>query len=114
MPVIPAHRRFTIAGAATAVVLGLALIAATDLGFTALAVVLSTINPRIGLIADAGAVLSYFTFYPSVLIAAVTLAAGAFIAWRIPRVKRVGLAAVTSGVLSATFVVVALLPHVLR
>jgi len=49
-------RRIPIAKIATAVLLGLALLAAADLGFTALAVILSTVNPRIGLIGDAGAV----------------------------------------------------------
>ena len=44
--------------------------------------ILTTLDPQIGLIGDAGAVLSYFTFYPSVLVAALTLLAGALIAWR--------------------------------
>lgn len=103
-----------IAKIATGVVLGLAVLAAADLGFTALAVLLSTVNPRIGLIGDAGAVLSYFTFYPSVLVAALTLLAGALIAWRNPRLTRLGIAVVITGIFSAAFVALALLPHVLR
>jgi len=114
---IPARRRFSIATIATGLVLVLAILAAGDLGFTALAVVLSTVNPRIGMIGDAGAVLSYFTFYPSVLLAALTLLAGALIAWRNPhnpRLTRLALAAVVTGILSAAFVAVSLLPQALR
>jgi len=111
---IPLWRRIPIAKIATGVLLGLAVLAALDLGFTALAVVLSTLNPRIGLIGDAGAVLSYFTFYPSVLVAALTLLAGALIAWRNPSLTRLGIAVVITGILSAAFVAVALLPHALR
>jgi hypothetical protein len=107
-------RRIPIAKIATAILLGLAVLAAADLGFTALAVVLSTLNPRIGLIGDAGAVLSYFTFYPSVLVAALTLVAGALIAWRNPSLTKLGIAVVITGILSAAFVAVALLPHALR
>ena len=99
---------------ATGAVLGLAVLAAGDLGFTALAVILATVNPQIGLIGDAGAVLSYFTFYPAVLVAALTLLAGAVIAWRDPRLIRLGIAVVVTGILSAAFVVIALLPQALR
>ncbi|MEC5169172.1 hypothetical protein [Glaciihabitans sp. GrIS 2.15] len=114
MTAIPVWRRIPIAKIATAVLLGLALLAAADLGFTALAVILSTVNPQIGLIGDAGAVLSYFTFYPSVLVAALTLIAGALIAWRNPSLTKLGIAVVITGILSAAFVAVALLPHALR
>lgn len=107
-------RRIPIAKIATAVLLVLAVLAAADLGFTALAVILSTVNPRIGLIGDAGAVLSYFTFYPSVLVAALTLIAGALIAWRNPSLTKLAVAVVITGILSAAFVAVALLPHALR
>ena len=92
----------------------LAILAAADLGFTALAVILSTVNPRIGLIGDAGAVLSYFTFYPSILVAAVTLLVGGLIVWRNPRLARLAFAVVITGIFSAAFVAVALLPHALR
>ena len=111
---IHSRRRFSIAEIATGIVLGLAVLAAADLGFTALAAILFTVNPQIGLIGDAGAVLSYFTFYPSVLVAALTLVAGALIAWRNPRLTRLGIAVVITGILSAAFVAVALLPHALR
>jgi hypothetical protein len=111
---IHARRRFPIAGVATGIILALAVLAAADLGFIALAVILFTVNPQIGLIGDAGAVLSYFTFYPSVLVAALTLLAGALIAWRNPRLTRLGVAVVMTGILSAAFVAVALLPHALR
>ena len=107
-------RRIPIAKIATTVLLGLAVLAAADLGFTAFAVILSTVNPRIGLIGDAGAVLSYFTFYPSVLVGAVTLLVGGLIAWRNPRLARLGFAVVITGIFSAAFVAVALLPHALR
>ena len=107
-------RRIPIAKIATTVLLGLAVLAAADLGFTALAVILSTVNPRIGLIGDAGAVLSYFTFYPSILVGAVTLLVGGLIAWRNPRLARLGFAVVITGIFSAAFVAVALLPHALR
>ena len=92
----------------------LAILAAADLGFTALAVILSTVNPRIGLIGDAGAVLSYFTFYPSILVAALTLLVGGLIVWRNPRLARLAFAVVITGIFSAAFVAVALLPHALR
>ena len=92
----------------------LAILAAADLGFTALAVILSTVNPRIGLIGDAGAVLSYFTFYPSILVAAVTLLVGGLIVWRNPRLARLAFAVVITGIFSAAFVALALLPHALR
>ena len=92
----------------------LAILAAADLGFTALAVILSTVNPRIGLIGDAGAVLSYFTFYPSILVAAVTLLVGGLIVWRNPRLARLAFAVMITGIFSAAFVAVALLPHALR
>jgi len=111
---IHSRRRFSIAEIATGIVLGLAVLAAADLGFTALAAILFTVNPQIGLIGDAGAVPSYFTFYPSVLVAALTLVAGALIAWRNPRLTRLGIAVVITGILSAAFVAVALLPHALR
>jgi hypothetical protein len=104
----------TVATVATRAVLALAVLAAADLGFTALAVILATVNPEIGLIGDAGAVLSYFTFYPAVLVAALTLLAGAVIAWRDPRLIRLGIAVVVTGILSAAFVVIALLPQALR
>ena len=107
-------RRIPIAKIATAVLLGFAVLAAADLGFTALAVILSTVNPRIGLIGDAGAVLSYFTFYPSILVGAVTLLVGGLIVWRNPRLARLGFAVVITGIFSAAFVAVALLPHALR
>ena len=117
MTAIAARRRFSIpsiASIATGVVLVLAILAAADLGFTALAVILSTVNPRIGLIGDAGAVLSYFTFYPSILVAAVTLLVGGLIVWRNPRLARLAFAVVITGIFSAAFVAVALLPHALR
>lgn len=114
MTASPRRRRFTIESVATSIVLGLAVLAAADLGFTALAVILSTVNPRIGLIGDLGAVLSYLTFYPSMFVAAVTLAIGALVAWRNPRLTRLGIAVVIAGILSAAFVAVALLPHTLR
>ncbi|MFM9919089.1 hypothetical protein [Lacisediminihabitans sp. H27-G8] len=113
MTALSAWRRIPIAKIATGLVLALAILAAADLGFTALAVVLSTVDPKIGLIGDAGALLSYFTFYPSVLIAALTLLAGALIAWRNPDLTRLGIAVVITGILSAAFVAVALLPHAL-
>ena len=113
MTAIPARRRLPIAKIATGVLLGLAVLAAVDLGFTALAVILTTLNPQIGLIGDAGAVLSYFTFYPSVLVAALTLLADAIIAWRNPSLTRLAIAVMITGILSAAFVAVTLLPHAL-
>lgn len=114
MSVIAAQPRITVAGVAAVFVLGLGLAAAADLGFTALAVLLSVVNPRIGLIGDAGVVLSYFTFYPCVLVAAITMVIGALFARRVPRAKRIGRATVAAGVLSASFVLIALLPQALR
>jgi hypothetical protein len=110
---LPVGRRLPIMKIATVLLLALAVIAAADLGFTALAVILSTINPQIGLIGDAGVVLSYFTFYPCVLVAALTLLAGAAAAWRNPSLTRLGIAVVVMGILSAAFVAVVLLPHML-
>ena len=95
-------------------VLVFAVAAAADLGFIALAVILSIVNPHIGFIGDAGSVLSYFTFYPSVWVAATTLTLGALAVWRSEVHVKLALINVGLGVLSAAFVVTALLPHFLR
>jgi hypothetical protein len=106
--------RFSALVIATTVVLVLAALSAADLGFIALAATVADIHPSIGVFGDFGAVLSYFTFYPSVFVAAITLVVGALVNWRAPQLHRRGVAIVVCGILSAAFVALALLPHAPR
>jgi hypothetical protein len=96
------------------VLLVLGVLAAADLGFIALSALIYAVDPGVGLIGDFGAVLSYFTFYPSVTVAAITMVVGAVVVWREPRLNRLGVIIVLSGILSAAFVALILLPHALK
>lgn len=112
--VVRAVRRFTAGKVVGWIVMVLAVAAAADLGITAIAVFVVTVAPAAQLVGDVGTVLAYFTFYPSVLVAALTLLVGALMAWRAPDVRRLARAIVATGILSAVFVALALIPQALR
>lgn len=107
-------RRFTAGTVIGWIVLVVAIAAAADLGFIALSVLVVAIAPSAQLIGDAGTVLTYFTFYPSILVAALTLLIGALLVWRAPDARRLGRAVVRTGIVSAVFVALALIPQALH
>lgn len=111
---LPASPRFLAAAIAIRILLVLGVLAAGDLGYTALAAVISAAGPGIGLIGGLDTMLRHLSFYVSVTLAAVTMVVGAVVVWREPRLNRPGVIIVVSGILSAASVALILLIHVLR
>jgi hypothetical protein len=94
-----------------AIALLFAVVATLDLGIIMAAALAAPLNGSSGLLVDLGAVLVYFTFYPAVFAAALTLLLGMLVVWRRPDARELGRALVAAGVLSAIFVALALVPR---
>ncbi|MCU1585258.1 MAG: hypothetical protein JWM49_1814 [Microbacteriaceae bacterium] len=109
-------RRLTPFRVACGMALLVAVLATLDLGiiaFGAVAAAASSVNDPTSLLVDLGAVLVYFTFYPAVFVAALTLMLGILVVWRRPDARQLGVALMAAGVLSAIFVVMILAPRLL-